>query len=116
MQTHKRNLSSHYFTAIFLVALGLFFLAMNFGYIENYSWGELWPVFIILIGVSKLFDARKAHHFGSALQTILIGAWLLITTLHVWGLTFHTSWPILLVIVGINMIWKSFYRDSQMYC
>ena len=97
MHTHKRNLSSHYFTAILLIALGIFFLAINFGYVESHSFGQLWPVLVILIGVSKLFDTRNAHHFGSALQVIFIGAWLLITTLHVWGLTFHTSLPILLV-------------------
>ena len=35
---------------------------------------------------------------------IAVGAWMLISELHVAGLTYHTSWPLIIVALGLLMV------------
>lgn len=48
------------FIGLFAIALGLFFLAENFGWIpESVNLGDLWPVFVILFGVWMIFGKHE---------------------------------------------------------
>jgi cell wall-active antibiotic response 4TMS protein YvqF len=33
-----------------------------------------------------------------------LGTWMLISQLHLWGLDFHNSWPLLLILSGVMML------------
>ena len=45
--------------AILLVALGFLFLANNLGFINVNVWGLIWPVFLILMGISFLIGTSR---------------------------------------------------------
>ena len=48
------------FIGLFVVGLGLFFLADNLDWIpENIGIGDLWPVFLILFGVWLIFSKHE---------------------------------------------------------
>src|SRR5438309_2125949 len=88
-------------TSLILIGIGTLFLldrlrAADFGdLIRSY-----WPMFIILFGVSKLTERRS---IWAGLWLIAVGAWLQIAHLHLFGLTFRTSWPIMLILLGIGI-------------
>jgi hypothetical protein len=91
-------------TGLLLIAAGTLFLFEQLGYgnagiiIENY-----WPMFIVAIGASRL-----GQRPWSGIWMIIVGLWLQATTLHLWGLTFHTSWPLLLIAMGAAMVVRTF--------
>lgn len=61
------------------------------------SW---WPMIIVLFGVYRLF---RCGHRSSGIWLIAIGGWLQAVQMHLFGVTLHNSWPILLIILGAGL-------------
>jgi hypothetical protein len=68
-----------------------------------------WPLIFIIIGLVKIGNATQRHDLGDGIWWLFIGSWLFVSVNHVWGLSFHNSWPILLIALGIRMIYKSLF-------
>jgi len=47
---------------------------------------------------------RQRRSRGSGLWLIGIGIWMLVSQNHLWGFRFETSWPLLLVFMGLTMV------------
>jgi len=71
---------------------------------------HFWPVFVVIVGVSKLVHLRSVW---SGLWMIAIGAWLQAVTLHFHGLTFESSWPLLLMVLGAGIILRTIVGSFQ---
>ena len=99
MNDIKRKIDpSALFTGLMLIAVGTLFLLdrldiADFGYVM----GTWWPMIIVLVGVPKLFHRRT---IWSGLWLIAIGVWLQLVRLHLFGLTYRSSWPLLLIALG----------------
>jgi len=107
MDHEQRHSYGHLGIGLFLLAAGVLLLLDKFdifyaGHVWNY-----WPLFIIAIGLGKLLDAQFAWEYRKAFWTLFIGGWFLVSELHIFGLGYHDSWPILLIGIGITMLWKS---------
>lgn len=68
------------------------------------------PAVLIGLGVSRWLTPRADGRGGSGLLFVTLGVLLLLQNLHVWA--FHQSWPLLLVIVGLGIIWKPMRRTT----
>ncbi len=42
-----------------VIAIGIIVLLQNMGIISGSIWGYIWPLFIIIVGLSILFHDRK---------------------------------------------------------
>ena len=107
-QTSSRDYRGSLISGVILVAVGLVFLLDNFNVIyigEPVS--HFWPLIVVAIGMAKIFQAQNPWERRKGFATIFIGLWLLVSVLHMFGLTFHNSWPLLLIGFGINAIWKA---------
>lgn len=49
---------------------------------------------------------RQRRSSGAGLWLIGIGVWMLISQNHLWGFTFHTSWPLFIVFMGVMMVYR----------
>ncbi|HEX5475711.1 MAG TPA: DUF5668 domain-containing protein [Vicinamibacterales bacterium] len=47
---------------------------------------------------------RCGRHRFPGLWLILVGCWMLVTELHLWGLDYDTSWPLLIVAAGVMIV------------
>ena len=109
-----RNFTGRFFFGLVLLALGILFLANNFDYIYIDHIGRYWPAILILFGVVRLFEPETDGRHGSGLGWIFLGTWLLVSMNDIWGLSFHNSWPILIIGWGASMIWKATYRKPEL--
>lgn len=93
------------FWGLILVAAGTLMLLSRLG-IADFSWTlhKFWPLFVVIIGISKIF---RRHSIWGGLWMITLGAWLQAVTLHFHGLTYESSWPLLLVILGAGIILRT---------
>ena len=49
------------YIGLLLIVLGVLFLLRNLGVIAGNFWNVLWPLVIVVFGISMLFG-RKKHH------------------------------------------------------
>jgi uncharacterized membrane protein HdeD (DUF308 family) len=109
MEHDKRHSYGHLGVGLFLLIAGVALMLDKFDIISDVQVWHYWPIIIIAIGLGKLLDAQLAWEYRKACSTLFIGAWFLISELHIFGLDYHNSWPILLIGIGIGMLWKSAY-------
>jgi len=96
-----------------LLVVGSLFLLNNFDFIYLGPIKHYWPLVIVAIGVTKFLTAEHPAERRRGGWWMMIGLWLLISTLHLYGFSFHNSWPILLIVLGINSIWKALDPKSD---
>lgn len=92
---------------ILVLALGIFWLAYNFGMISDQVWDHIisWPMLLIGIGLVNLFNGN-GRGFGGIL--VLIGGFFLLDDIYDWPITFtKIFWPSLLILVGIFLLMGS---------
>jgi len=107
-QTSSHDYRGSLMAGVILVAVGLTFLLDNLDVIyigEPVS--HFWPLIVVAVGLAKIFQAQSPWERRKGFTMVFIGLWLLVSVLHMFGLTFHNSWPLLLIGFGINAIWKA---------
>jgi hypothetical protein len=112
MNDVKRHIDGdQIFWGLFLVAAGTILLLQRLG-IADMSWTmrHFWPLIIIVIGTSKLF--HRGTVWGG-LWLIAIGVWLQMVTLHIYGFTYQSSWPLLLIILGGGIVLRTVAESAR---
>jgi predicted membrane protein len=95
---------------IVLVALGAIFLLERQGLVPSDLLFHLWPLILVIIGLTKLFgsydrDEMKERIWGIIL--ILFGSLLLIGEFGYPQLRFFRVWPFLLIVLGVYVVWSA---------
>jgi hypothetical protein len=82
---------------------------------RNDAWGihlhiGWWPFLLILLGLVRMLvpaEHRGRRSRRTGFWLLAVGAWGLISEMELFGLDYSTSWPLLLIALGINIVWKS---------
>ena len=110
------------FPGTILFLIGLFFFLRNFGFVEYYYVREIWPIFIIILGLGflALFIAKPTDR-GSLVPAglfIFFGVFSLLNKLEVIDLKLweiiSNYWPVILIIIGGGIILGSLKRGRQL--
>ena len=93
----------------FVLGLGIFILGMilildNFGVIDGNMLAPYWPALLIILGVSHLVPPTSARKLGMGLSWIVVGAIILLNNLGVIAVGIQVLWPVVLVILGANLL------------
>jgi predicted tellurium resistance membrane protein TerC len=112
MEHERRHPYTHIGVGIFLLIVGVALLLNNFDIFNARPVWHYWPVILIAIGLGRLMDAQQIWEYRKAFWLLFLGAWFLVSELRLFGLSYHDSWPLLLIGVGIGMIWKSAYPSN----
>ncbi len=93
-----------------LIALGIVFLLMNIGMIERFSVWRFWPVILIVIGANKFSQSNQR---AEGYWLMALGAWFQWSVLKIYGYGFRDTWPVVIVLFGIYLLWESIERESR---
>jgi predicted membrane protein len=90
---------------LIIVALGVIYTLDNLGVIYADSFIRLWPLLIVLYGLSKIVqgDAMPQKLWGGF--WVLVGGLWLLDKLNVIYFSIWDLWPLILVVIGASMIW-----------
>jgi hypothetical protein len=96
-----------------LITIGGIFLLdeldlTRFGRVWN-----LWPLILIVLAIARIVDPAKNERRSSGLWLLAIGTWLLIGSLGLFGFSYGTSWPLLLVFFGAIIIGQSIFEGPR---
>ena len=96
--------------AIMLVGFGFLVDRMDVWHI-NLSY-RLWPLFPLAFGLARLIAGPQRTARGrrarGGIWLICVGIWGFISEFRLFGFDYDTSWPLLIVGAGLNMVWRSF--------
>ena len=96
---------------VFVLAVGVLFTLENLGLVRAEAYLRFWPVALIAIGLTKLWQARGGT--GGALGGLVFtiaGLWLLLEETAVIRVSFWDMWPLLLVLLGTYLVWQGATR------
>jgi len=88
-----------------LVLVGVNALLANLN-LFNTVW-RYWPLLLIGVGLERLVRPAHKNKTGAGIWLCLIGAWLLISNLELFGLGYSKSWPLLILGTGISIVWSA---------
>lgn len=94
----------HWVTGLVLIGIGGAFLMERLGYIDSFTLRQYWPGIIALVGIGQLLAARTSAQAIKGGFMIFLAGWLYASIQHLWGLSFHNSWPLILIAVGLTHI------------
>lgn len=108
-----RSTVSKVLLALVVIAVGVLMLVNNFYWHRHIGIGDLWPLLLVLFGVSLLGQARKPWQFVDGGALIVLG--LLIFESHVHLIPsihfrFWSLWPLILVYIGLRILfWQPWH-------
>jgi len=96
---------------LIVLVIGLLMLVDRVNYFDV-SAMQLFPgMVLIALGLARMALAdvdraaeRRANPVRHGLWLMTVGTWLILNALHVFGLTYRTSWPLLLIASGAFII------------
>ena len=91
-----------------IVSLGVVLTLDTLGIADARDYIRYWPAGVIALGVAKLWQGRNSSSgvLGGVVLTG-IGAWLLLGELDIVRADFWELWPIVLVLFGGSLVWRS---------
>ena len=108
----KDRSDGHLLVGAALIVVGLAFLADQLTWWDFRISEHFWPVILLFLGsVRVLFPGYKngcQRSRRGGVWLLSIGLWGAISEFELFGLDYSTSWPLLIVAVGLNMVMKSF--------
>ena len=84
----------------FLIGVGALFLLDRFHVITLPNIGLLWPLAFVAVSAIHVVERR----YGAAVMFVLLGAWFQACTLEWHGITYHNSWPLLIIVAGLGVV------------
>lgn len=96
---------------LFALLAGSLLILDNMGVLLAWDYLRFWPALLILVGLIKMTQPGSGRVFGLLLA--LVGAWLLADVLDVAEFDFDYIWPVILVVVGLNLLVSEVFRRSR---
>ena len=92
------------FWGLLLIVVGAAFLVDRFHWVDLHRY---WPMFLVALGASRLVSGKQPW---SGLWLVLVGLWCQASVSHVFGMSFGSSWPLLLIALGATMVLRTFFE------
>jgi hypothetical protein len=104
-----------------LIAMGILFTLHYVGLMPWGVWKNWWPALVVFLGFVRLAFARNPRRIGEAVLLLAMGGWFFIASNDLFGLSWHNSWPISIVAIGLGSVaravasyfWRREERDAE---
>jgi len=93
-----------------ILALGVILILDNFGLVDASALAPFWPLLLVVWGVSHLVQPASSRKIAWGLSWIAVGAIILLNNLGVIAVGIQVLWPVVLVIIGANLLLRGSRR------
>lgn len=87
-----------------IIAAGAALLLDRTGQLDMADLWRYWPVLLAIAGLSNLVPPTTPKLVLGGLSCIGFAAWFYVSMERLWGLGFHNSWPILIILWGVKVV------------
>ena len=70
----------------------------------------IWPCILLFLGLARISERRASGRVGlnrSGVWLIFLAGWGFVNEYRLWGFTYETSWPLLVVGAGAIIAWRA---------
>jgi hypothetical protein len=92
----------------FIIVVGLFALLDNLHLFDAHRVQPYWPLIFVALGALKLAQARRGGHLIAGGLLVALGAGMTLQNLGLVHFEWRQLWPIVLILLGLNVISRSF--------
>lgn len=106
-QNHEEPLTrnrKNYLLGLLLIIVGVLFLMDKVNIAEVTDYWYVIPALIACSGFIEIISSRRPENIAKGCFSIILAFWLYASIEHLWGWTFRTSWPVILIAVGVRSI------------
>jgi hypothetical protein len=96
---------------IALILIGAVFLLDRLGILDlqpfiglQLEWWHLLPLLLAVAGLISIISARTSRRVVKGLFNVILGLWLYACLEHLWGWSFRSTWPVILIALGLSMM------------
>ena len=110
---HRAHGRGNLVWGVALIVLGGVLLLDRLRVIDIGDFWRLWPLVVIYFGLTQLVAPRDGKRSA---WLFLAGVWLLVSSFEVFGFNYENSWPLLIMLAGVSMLFDHRYgrrRVSQ---
>jgi len=111
MSRYRHVARSRLTWGIVLLVVGAVALAVNLGLSIPRDWWDYWPALLIILGGAQLFWPGSPRERLSGYWLLAVGIYGWISVFELFGLHWGTSWPILIVALGLRIILGGFFNE-----
>jgi hypothetical protein len=87
-----------------LIVVGTIFLLDRMDILDMRSLWHYWPLLLVVAGINQTIGYPSAREFRNGLWTVFVGLWLFAVFEGFLGLTFRNSWPLFILMAGLQMV------------
>jgi len=98
--------------ATLMIGAGVLLFLDNLGLFHIYNIWRLWPVALIAVGLSKLFERRGAGGLVWACLVMSAGVVVLLDNFGIWHVSWGMIWPLALVGAGVSALLHALERKN----
>jgi len=91
---------------VIFVAMGVLLILRNLGVIEIESLWHFWPMSLVAVGLSKVFQPRGFPGRGFGLVLVAIGAWIQLGYFGILPFRAKYFLPVIFIVIGMTMLWR----------
>lgn len=117
---HRDNPRKRQLWGASLVAVGTLFLLDRMAVLDltqylgsQTRWWHFLPLLIALGGLITVVSAQSVQHVLKGLEDIVLGVWVFACLENLWNLTFANSWPIVLIVFGLQMLLRGWFGTGR---
>jgi cell wall-active antibiotic response 4TMS protein YvqF len=97
---------------MFLMAAGALMVIDRMDLAEVRLTAYMWPFIPLALGLVRVIDPAirpdgRVSSPRSGVWLVLLGCWGLANEYQLYGLDYQNSWPLLIVLAGLNIVWRS---------
>lgn len=92
---------------LIVMLVGIMFMADRLDWMGFRLNVPLWPWLLVLLGVARIGEGGSEGRSlsRSGMWLMAVGAWGLVTEYRLLGTSYGRTWPLLVVIAGVFLIW-----------
>lgn len=95
-----------------IIAVGAIALSMNLGYDVDIDLWDYWPLILVLIGLSRIFQPPEYRNLWFGLIFTVVGILFLLDNFYLIRFGFRELWPIVIILIGVAIL-KHGYGASK---
>ncbi len=96
-----------------VLAMGILLTLDNLDIMNVEHLFDYWPVLLIMLGLAHIIQPGRDRRLGAGLLWLVIGSLLLLNSLDLWAFNVWDLWPLLLVLFGVQMLWRALTRGRR---